>query len=140
MGIFYNFLNNAISQSSSDNSFVGAAKKDPIADMQNATLSSLRLVLEKLKTDQGNLVFMDDDKLFEACSVLEDSSFSAGRDILLTLFMKKLPQKYVATIGSNDVVFKEVRNAFKTRLLGELGMSPEFAQRILNIFSETFTK
>lgn len=117
----------------------GAVKKDPIANQQKESLASLRLVIEKLKTDQGNQVFKDDDKLFEACAVLEDASFSVGRDILLTLFMKKLPQEYVAAIG-NDAVLKEVKKAFKTRLQGELGVAPEFAQQIINIFSKIFTK
>lgn len=117
----------------------GAVKKDPIVDMQNASLASLRLVLEKLQTDHGKKIFTDDDKLFEACAVLEDASYSAGRDILLTLFMKKLPQQYVAAIG-NDAVLKDVKKAFNTRLQGELGISPEFAQRVLNIFIKIFTK
>ena len=116
-----------------------AAKKNPIADAQNASLSSLRLVLETLKIKHGKKVFTDDDKLFEACALLEDASFSFGRDILLTLFMKKLPQEYVAAIGK-DAVLKEVKKTFKARLQGELGVSSEFAQRILNIFSKIFTK
>lgn len=117
----------------------GTSKEDPIANQQKESLASLRLVLEKLQTDHGKKIFTDDDKLFEACAVLEDASYSAGRDILLTLFMKKLPQQYVAAIG-NDAVLKDVKKAFRTRLQGELGISPEFAQRILNIFLKTFTK
>jgi hypothetical protein len=117
----------------------GTLKEDPVANQQKESLASLRLVLEKLQTDHGKKIFTDDDKLFEACAVLEDASYSAGRDILLTLFMKKLPQQYVAAIG-NDAVLKDVKKAFKTRLQGELGISPEFAQRVLNIFIKIFTK
>ena len=114
-------------------------KEELIQQKQNESLKSLQQVLEKLKKDNGIKIFADEQSFYEACAPLEDEAYSVGRDLLLTLFMKKFPQNYVIA-KRNDYEFKKFKETYSARLQEELGMRIDFIQRIFKVFSNKFTK
>ena len=114
-------------------------KEELIQQKQKESLKSLQQVLEKLKKDKGVKVFADEQSFYEACAPLEDEAYSVGRDLLLTLFMKKFPQSYVIAMRK-DFEFKKLKATYTDRLQEELGMRLDFIQRIFKVFSNIFIK
>lgn len=114
-------------------------KQELIQQKQKECLKSLQQVLEKLKKDNGIKIFADEQSFYEACAPLEDEAYSVGRDLLLTLFMKKFPQSYVIA-KRNDSEFQKLKATYSARLQEELGMRPDFIQRVFKVFSNIFLK
>lgn len=111
-----------------------------LSDTQKKTLESFRKIIKKIREENGNSVdvFRNEEQLYEACAGLEDQSFRCGRDLLLTIFMKQIPQVFANIYIANNRVYWDAET--EEILTDELGMKREFALLVLEILKEEFEK
>ena len=111
-----------------------------LPDTQKKALESFRKVIKKIRKENGNSVeiFRNEDQLYEVCAGLEEQSFRCGRDLLLTIFMKQIPQIFANIFIANKRVYWDAET--EEILTDELGMNREFAQNVLKILKEEFEK
>lgn len=113
---------------------------------QLESLKSLLFVLEKLKRDYGDQIFKDENKFYEACAKLEGPDYHNGIDLLLTLFLKDMPQWYATAANNNDFdLMNDLKDIYEDRLYKELGINRSMAFAIhviifLGIAAESYSQ
>ena len=111
-----------------------------LSGRQREALVSFRKVIQKIRKENGNSVeiFRNEDQLYETCADLEDREYRTGRDLLLTIFMKQIPQVFANIYIANNRVYWDADT--EETLTDELGMNQEFALNVLKILKEEFEK
>ena len=135
IGGSYPFVRNAekraqsVAQSSPSNQ--ESVDSSDISEMQRRTLTSFLNVVKDIAWKHGISAFANDDKLFEACAELEGGTYRCGRDLLLTVFMKKIPQQFARERLTSGKISWDADT--QDVLTEELGMNLVFATRVLGI-------
>ena len=102
-----------------------------LSEIQKRTLTSFKTVVKEIAREHGASAFADDDKLYEACVGLEGETYRCGRDLLLTIFMKKIPQLFARKrLSSGKISWDAYTDDILT---DELGMNSIFANKLLSI-------
>lgn len=104
---------------------------DVLSEMQKKTLTSFLNVVKDIAWRHGIKAFAEDQQLYEACAELESETYRCGRDLLLTIFMKRIPQQFAQKrLTSGKASWDDDTEDVLT---DELGMDPFFVKKMLSI-------